>query len=123
MRRCLTRRADALAEKNPRPSEAWTGHPRESNERDRVGHPSRHLRLRVSRPTLSATNAEKDGAPSSPLFDQLRMLAGAGGLGFLHQAAGVGDEVGYFEGFRQAGHAFVLKETAHVGLGYAREGE
>jgi hypothetical protein len=54
-------------------------------------------------------------------IDQLRMLAGAGGLGFLHQAAGVGDEVGYFEGFYQAGHAFVLEEAAHVGLGHAGE--
>src|SRR5579863_523984 len=78
--------------------------------------------FRVSRPTLSATNADKDGPPfvfviQSWLFDSSRMLAGAGGLGFLHQTAGVGDEVGYFEGFYQAGHAFVLEEVAHVGLG------
>jgi len=80
--------------------------------------------LRVSRPTLSAKSAEKDGPPivfviQSSLFDSSRMLACAGGLGFLHQAAGVGDEVGYFEGFYQAGHALVLEEAAHIGLGYA----
>ena len=50
-----------------------------------------------------------------------RPLLCAGGLGFLHQAAGVGDQVGYFEGFYQAGHALVLKEAAHVGLGHAGE--
>ena len=50
-------------------------------------------------------------------------LYSAGGLGFLHEAAGVGDKVGDFEGFYQTGDALFLQEAAHFRLGDAGEGE
>ena len=52
-----------------------------------------------------------------------RDLSCACGLGLLHQAAGVGDQVGYFEGFYQAGDIFLLQEAAHFRFGYGGEGE
>jgi hypothetical protein len=102
--------------------------------------------LAVSPPTLSATNAERMGHPSVLLFDQREQLGRrpsvslfgqreqlggrgglrldwlcAGGLGFLHQAPGLGDQVGYFERFHQAGHAFFQQESTNIGLGDAGE--
>ena len=50
-------------------------------------------------------------------------LACVGGLGFLHEAAGVSDQVGYLEGLYQAGDIFLLQEAAHFRLGYGGEGE
>ena len=53
----------------------------------------------------------------------LLTLAGAGGLGLLHQAAGMSDEVSDFEWFHQAGDVFFLQKATDLGLGDAGEGK
>lgn len=66
-------------------------------------------------PTFTKSKGQVDHAlAQAPSQRRTRVYAlRAGGLGLLHQAAGVGDQVGDFEGFYQAGHTFFLQKAAH----------
>ena len=48
---------------------------------------------------------------------------GSGGLGFLQQAAGLGDEFRHFEGLHEVGDIVLLQEGASSSLGAVGEGE
>jgi hypothetical protein len=57
---------------------------------------------------LEEGQRQRTGVSALHDVGRAQSLICAGGVGLLHEAAGVGDQVGNFEGFHQTGHAFPL---------------